>query len=559
MLSIVFLVTSSPKLRSSVAKYYFPEESLMDDENLEPLIFKSMNFHVDLAKLDVNSPKSIWWKCDKGHVVLDYVVKQEGYFYCKICQALDNFCLPGDIGTFTSEIYLDESTGFFYSENTDIIFCELAFACSPSGTPKNSLIIPVKNLLSRYRRDTSSVFGKFIWICNHCDSLYEVSSGYLEDTYLDYSNLFGLCYACNSDILIPGFNDIRFLSGWAYQDGFDYEKDSGFDSSKNDSPINFYHSSKNESIYWTCYNGHSYENDAKNHFRIDECPTCSIPINYFDSPSNFKNYDQINKLLSEWDNSSNSDINPYTVKWDEKIWWRCSKDNAHPKYQKSINQMVRGKWCPYCSEEILLPGNNDIYTKYPHIAKHWSFKFNKDLDPKNIVYIGNSKKIIVLECDKGHIMENYLSNFRKSVICRDCQGGIKPGNSWIQLDFCKGLQLFLPNIEGLKGDIKTNIKWDNSQSLRVDMIDYSNNLIVEYDGKYYHSGKRSGKSLQYHLDLDASKTRSMLSAGFKVVRIRENDLDHLSISHKNLYQISHKNGDLIMSTINRIKEWLELS
>lgn len=54
--------------------------------------------------------------------------------------------------------------------------------------------------------------------------------------------------------------------------------------------------------------------------------------------------------------------------------------------------------------------------------------------------------------------------------------------------------------------------------------------MVEYDGSYWHAHKT---------ELDSRKTVELLDAGYRVVRIRENDLAHLPLAHPRLRQVSY--------------------
>lgn len=95
--------------------------------------------------------------------------------------------------------------------------------------------------------------------------------------------------------------------------------------------------------------------------------------------------------------------------------------------------------------------------------------------------------------------------------------------------------------------------------MSVDMISIASNVVIEYDGEYYHSGKRSGKGLQHHLDHDSAKTQALLDAGYGVIRIRENGLQHLNMTDERLMQISYKNGDAMDSVLQDIIRFLDLT
>jgi Zn-finger nucleic acid-binding protein len=74
-----------------------------------------------------------------------------------------------------------------------------------------------------------------------------------------------------------------------------------------------------------------------------------------------------------------------------------------------------------------------------------------------------------------------------------------------------------------------DLKWSSGRRLTVDALLTDVNCIVEYDGLFWHKDK---------VDSDIFKTVALLDAGYKVIRLRENQLPHLEITHPNLLQMS---------------------
>lgn len=110
------------------------------------------------------------------------------------------------------------------------------------------------------------------------------------------------------------------------------------------------------------------------------------------------------------------------------------------------------------------------------------------------------------------------------------------------------------------------IKWRTNNSLRVDILgEYNNQLvIVEYDGWYWHSDQITGGNSSFIRDI--AKTEALLTAGHKVVRIREERYDvcltMLPISHTNLLQLPYNylDGKIFSDTLrDNIYTWLQTS
>ena len=72
------------------------------------------------------------------------------------------------------------------------------------------------------------------------------------------------------------------------------------------------------------------------------------------------------------------------------------------------------------------------------------------------------------------------------------------------------------------------IKWTNGKMYAVDMIMPDFLTVVEYDGWWWHQDTK---------DRDIFKTANLIEAGYKVIRVRENNL-HLLPNQEGLYQLS---------------------
>ena len=80
------------------------------------------------------------------------------------------------------------------------------------------------------------------------------------------------------------------------------------------------------------------------------------------------------ELLKEWDYEKNK-VDPKNVSYGtgEKAWWICPRGH---NYYSSIYGRRKGSSCPYCSNNKVLKGFNDLETTNPGILKYWNFEKN---------------------------------------------------------------------------------------------------------------------------------------------------------------------------------------
>lgn len=123
------------------------------------------------------------------------------------------------------------------------------------------------------------------------------------------------------------------------------------------------------------------------------------------------------KLINEWNYEKNGDLNPQyiPVSSGKKVWWKCENGHEWPAVVASRNS---GNNCPYCSNQKLLSGYNDLVTLYPSIAAEWHPIKNAPLTPKEIL-AGASKKVW-WKCKFDHEWEALVSSRTKGIGCPYC-------------------------------------------------------------------------------------------------------------------------------------------
>lgn len=171
-------------------------------------------------------------------------------------------------------------------------------------------------------------------------------------------------------------------------------------------------------LYWwkgTC--GHEWQASAKSRSSGENCPICS----------GARVVEGINDLatlrpdiVAEW-SSKNNPLKPFTVSIGshKKVIWqgKCGHEWSATIKSRTVNH----SGCPYCSHNIVLPGFNDLASKYPEIAIEWSDR-NLPLRPDMVTPFANKK--VWWKCSKGHEWNTLISTRSGGSKCPYCSGYI---------------------------------------------------------------------------------------------------------------------------------------
>jgi uncharacterized Zn-finger protein len=85
---------------------------------------------------------------------------------------------------------------------------------------------------------------------------------------------------------------------------------------------------------------------------------------------------------------------------NKKFYWKCPLEHI---YEATGNKRVMGRNCPYCSNQKVLAGFNDLATTHPELAKE-----AHNWDPSKVV--AGSKKKKAWKCNNDHEWEASISN-----------------------------------------------------------------------------------------------------------------------------------------------------
>lgn len=95
-------------------------------------------------------------------------------------------------------------------------------------------------------------------------------------------------------------------------------------------------------------------------------------------------------ILKRW--SAENEISPSQISFgsEKKMEWVC--ENNHT-WEASPNKMTQRQTtgCPYCSNQKVWRGFNDLAFKFPDIAKEWNYEKNNKLKPDEVTAHSNKK------------------------------------------------------------------------------------------------------------------------------------------------------------------------
>ena len=120
--------------------------------------------------------------------------------------------------------------------------------------------------------------------------------------------------------------------------------------------------------YWWCGKcGHEWLASPKSRHSGEGCPYCAgmRVLEGFNDLASIKP-----ELVDEW-SSENEPLKPNNVNAasHRKVRW---KGKCGHEWTAEIRARVKGTGCPYCSNNKIMPGFNDLATIHPELAKEWS-------------------------------------------------------------------------------------------------------------------------------------------------------------------------------------------
>ena len=252
-------------------------------------------------------------------------------------------------------------------------------------------------------------------------------------------------------------------------------------------------------VWWIGKCGHEWKASISNRVKGRGCPYCSGKRVL----KGFNDLATVNPNLSqEWDYEKNPELTPELIyaHSSKKVWWICPKGHS---YSMKVAHRMEGHSCPFCAGERPIAGENDLATTHPDIAKEWHPTKNGNLKPTAVMKYTNKKVWWLGKC--GHEWEALIVS--RTVGKMGCPICNPVGTSFPE-------QALLFYILKVFPDAKHRYK---KARIEFDIYLEKMNIAIEYDGVYYHQGKKK-------LIKDNSKDEFCFRNGIQLIRIREEGL-----------------------------------
>ncbi len=125
------------------------------------------------------------------------------------------------------------------------------------------------------------------------------------------------------------------------------------------------------------------------------------------------------RLQKEWAQDKNEKKpEQVSTRSRDKAWWRCDKGH---EWQAALSSRVYdGRGCPFCANQAVLSGENDLAAVKPETAKMWHPLRNGSLSPAEVS--SGSKKQVWWICDKGHEWQATVHSVSSGTACPYCSG-----------------------------------------------------------------------------------------------------------------------------------------
>lgn len=247
--------------------------------------------------------------------------------------------------------------------------------------------------------------------------------------------------------------------------------------------------------WWKCTQGHSYESQIRNRVSGYGCPYCAgkkVMIGYNDLETFYP------EVAKDWNYDKNGILTPTTITYasNKKVWWRCSTCSG--EYEASVvNRTKRGSACPYCANQKVLVGYNDLQSQSPELAAEWSDM--NTIQPTEVTPHSNKK--VYWRCALGH--EDYLMSIKQ----RSNRQGCPICAQQSQTSFPE--QAIYYYIKQIFPDVINRYIFDNRE---IDIFIPSQNIGIEYNGYFSHMRKA---------ERDAVKKDFFRSLGVKLLVVKE--------------------------------------
>ena len=371
--------------------YNFPKlQEEWSDKNGLPV-------HLALSHIET---KKYWWKCSvcQGEYLCSIPIRKEVIDSCPYCndeQALKGYNTIADT--------YPELCDLWSSKNVD----------KPDEVTKSS-------------ETENKIFN---WICDCCDLEFQERLGIVLGVFTNNNSnsLNSICPYCNKKIPKPN-ETLSYVKP--------YLNNEWVKELNGDIDTFFYDS--NALTNWICRKCHrSFKAKISDRHKNDQCcPYCSFK-------KTAKGYNDLETthpwLIKEWSSLNKQEMSSVRANSTYNAWWKCPVCTG--EYQKIIKEkFYRENSCPYCRNQKVLKGFNDLATTQQSLMNEWDYLNNSLIvSPTEITELSILPVWWICQENLNHrykiqVKERMAYKKRKKRSCSICKGHRRKQEHFVQFE-----------------------------------------------------------------------------------------------------------------------------
>ena len=396
------------------------------------------------SMVSVGSKKKVWWKCAKGHEwqAVIYSRKHNG---CPICSGEARTSFPEQVIYYYLQQITPTQNRYIVEPRIeiDVYLPELKIGIEYDGAYFHN----TKEAVAREKRKEAILFQKGIVLLRVKELLDSESKTNTENIIYckQYPNYLEL-----KNILIQLVDQVNKICSTSFCVDVNVERDRGkiyaqYVTAEKEHSLQVtnpdiafqWHPYKNETltplmvtpnsgkrVWWLCQNGHEWSAVIQSRTRGNGCPYCS---GFLAIPGENDLATVNPQLAAEWHPTKNGTLKPEAVlpKSNKRVWWICEKGHS---WEADVATRSSGSGCPFCTNQKVLVGFNDLATTHPNLVIEWHPTKNNDLLPSMFVS-GSERKVWWLCSTCGNEWPTTIKKRSMGRGCPEC-GNVKKGVSF---------------------------------------------------------------------------------------------------------------------------------
>ena len=267
----------------------------------------------------------------------------------------------------------------------------------------------------------------FNWICDCCDLEFQERLGTVLDVFTNNNSnkLNSICHYCNKKIPKPN-ETLSYVKP--------YLNNEWVKELNGDIDTFFYNS--NTLTNWICRKCHrSFKAKISERHENDQCcPYCSFK-------KTAKGYNDLETthpwLIKEWSTFNKQEMSSVRANSTYNAWWKCPVCTG--EYQQVIKEkFYRDNSCPYCRNQKVLKGFNDLATTQQSLMNEWDYVNNLLIaSPTEITELSNMSVWWICQENQDHrykiqVRERMAYRKRNKKACSICKGHRRKQEHFVQ-------------------------------------------------------------------------------------------------------------------------------